>query len=203
MNINNNSITLMNHTITINDMIDNLYYRTEIELSKNEKALKILYINNLNENDKNNFYYIINAKISEESKKVNLINPIFKFIDINDDINDDYFLDIDNYSNKTNVYLEYKTTNKCNYKLNIYQTENDKFKFNHRDWSWHISYLEPFYSTLKFKIKEERITRKLRNDFNEYKIINNDKYNKIMNNIADIKYYIGILYFTIFLNFFI
>lgn len=203
MNINNNSITLMNHTITINDMIDNLYYRTELELSKNEKALKIIYINNLDENDRNNFYYIINAKISEESKKANLINPIFKFIDINDDINDEYFLDIDNYSNKNNVYLEYKTTNKCNYKLNIYQTENDKYKFNHRDWSWHISYLEPFYSTLKFKIKEERITRKLRNDFNEYKIINNDTYNKIMNDIADLKYYIGILYFIIFLNFFI
>jgi hypothetical protein len=209
----------MNQSITINDMIDNLYYRTDIALSKNEMALKLIYINNINTNDRNNFYYLINAKISEESKNANLIKPIFKFIDnkFNDTVaNNDYFLDfetnINSNNNNNNHYLEYKTINNSNYKINIYQTEDDKFKFNYRDWSWHISYLEPFYSTLKFKIKEERITRKIRNDFNDYVITNDNKYHKLtndLNNFKDyiyrndmnIKYYILILYLIIFIDF--
>ena len=170
-------------------MIDNLYYRTDIALSKNEMALKLIYINNINTDDKNNFYYLINAKISEESKNANLIKPIFKFIDnkYNDTTtvsNNDYFLDFEtNINSNNNHYLEYKTINNSNYKIMIYQTEDDKFKFNHRDWSWHISYLEPFYSTLKFKIKEERITRKIRNDFNDYVIMNDNKYHKLTNDL--------------------
>ena len=209
MNINQNSITLMNHTITINDMIDNLYYRTDIELAKNEKALKILYINNLDENDKNYFYHLINAKISEESKIANLIKPIFKFIVIENN-NDEYFLEIDNSSN--NTYIDYKTNNKFNYKINIYQTEDDKYKFNNRDWSWHILSLEPFYSTLKFKIKQEKITKKIRNDFNEYKKTNDKKYYTLANDLIDVKnninknniifkYYIGIIYLLMFIDF--
>lgn len=201
-------------------MIDNIYYRTDIAIAKNKMAMKILYINNLNELDRNKFYYLINAKISEESKIANNIKPIFKFIQITNNTNKDYFLDIDDTSyynyNKTddNYYLEYKTNKKNNYKINIYQTEEDNYKFNFRDWNWHISYLDPFYSTLKFKIKEERITRNLRNDLIDYKRINDNNYSKLSKDLIDfknymynndmyIKYNIGILYLILFMNIFL
>jgi hypothetical protein len=213
-NDNNSSISLLNHTITINDMIDNLYYRTDIAVSKNEMAMKLLYINNLTDNERNNFYYLINAKISEKSKIANYNKPIFKFIDMKyNDINEDYFLDIENINNK-NHYIEYKINNDVNtYKIKIYQNENDKYKFNDRDWNLHISYLEPFYSTLKFKIKEERITRNLRNDLNDYKKINDNNYYKLSNDLIklknyinrndiNIKYYIAGLYLIIIINYF-
>lgn len=216
MNIDNDSIFLMNQTITIDDMVENLYYKTDIALSKNQTAIKLLYINNLTEIDRHYFYYLINAKISETSKIANINKPIFKFIDIlNNQSNTEYFLDIeDNMNdNKNNYFIEYKTTNKCNYKINIYQTEDDKYKFNFRDWNWHISYLDPFYSTLKFKIKEEKITRKIRNDFNNYKKTNDNNYLKLSNDLNDlkyyiynndmnIKYYIIILYILIFIDIF-
>jgi hypothetical protein len=220
MNVNYNSISLMSHTITINDMIDNIYYRSDIAIAKNKMAMKILYINNLNDLDRNKFYYLINAKISEDSKIANNIKPIFKFIQITNNTDKDYFLDIDDTSyynyNKTddNYYLEYKTNKKNNYKINIYQTEEDNYKFNFRDWNWHISYLDPFYSTLKFKIKEERITRNLRNDLTDYKRINDNNYSKLSKDLIDfknymyrndmyIKYNIGILYLILFMNIFL
>ena len=212
-NDNDSSINLLNHKITINDMIDNLYYRTDIALSKNEMAMKLLYINNLSDDDKNNFYYLINAKISEKSKIANYKKPIFKFIDMKyNDINEDYFLDIENINYK-NHYIEYKINNDVNtYKIKIYQSDYDKYKFNHRDWSWHISYLEPFYSTLKFKIKEERITRNLRNDLNDYKKLNDNNYYKLSNDLINLKnyinkndinmkYYIAGLYIIIIINY--
>ena len=43
MNIDENKITIMGYRITINDMIDNLYYRTDIAWSKNIIGLKLLY----------------------------------------------------------------------------------------------------------------------------------------------------------------
>ena len=205
MNIDNNSINILGHKITIEDMVENLYYRTDISLSKNEMGLKLLYINNLNERDRNHFHYLTNAKISEASKNANYNKPIFKFIDMKDkDLNEEYFLDIENNDYKSKS-IDYKINN-TNYKIKIYQTEDDKYKFNHRDWSWHISYLEPFYSTLKFKIKEERITRKLRKEFNDYKIITDNNYYKLLqefnefkkkyyNNDIYLKYYIIVFSF--------
>lgn len=212
VNINDNSINILNHTITIDDMLDDLYYRTNISLAKNDIALKLLYLNNINDYERNNFYYLINTKISDESKQANLKNPIFKFIDIkNQDFNQEFYLDIENYTNKNHL-IEYKLNNNTTYKIKIYQTEYDKYKFNNIDWNWHITYLDPFYSTLKFKIKEEKITRKIRNDLDKYKTITDNNYNNLSNkletlktfvykNDINIKYYIAILYLILIIDF--
>ena len=108
--------------------------------------------------------------------------------------NYEYYLDIE-YTDYKNSLIEYKINDKENYKIRIYQNSDDKFKFNYKDWNNHISYLEPFYSTLKFKIKEERITRKLRNEFNEFKNYNNNQLSKLSNDIMNLKKYIIIYTF--------
>ena len=185
----------MNHIITIDDMIDDLYYRTDIAWAKNKIGIKLLYLNNLNEKDKNKFYYLINSKISNQSKIANYKKPIFKFIDMKSyEYNYEYYLDIE-YTDYKNSLIQYKINDKENYKIRIYQNSDDKFKFNYKDWNNHISYLEPFYSTLKFKIKEERITRKIRNEFNEFKNYNNNQLSKLSNDIINLKKYIIIYTF--------
>jgi len=201
MNIDENKITIMGYRITINDMIDNLYYRTDIAWSKNIIGLKLLYINNLNKKDKKLFDNIIYNNLSIAAKDANSINPIFKFI-YNNSNNDEYYLDIDNDNDNNNdLNIEYKTINN-NYKIKIYQNNKDRHKFIDKDWYWHISYLEPFYSTLKFKIKEERLTRNLRNDMNYNFITITNDIRKIRNiiknqeiiikNIKNTIYYISI-----------
>lgn len=200
MNIDENKIIIMGHKITINDMIDNLYYRTNIAWSNNINGLRLLYLDNLNKKDKKLFDNFIYNKLSIAAKDANSINPIFKFI-YNNINNDEYYLDIDNTLNIE--YIEYKTINN-NYKIKIYQNNKDRNKFIEKDWYWHISYLEPFYSTLKFKIKEERITRNLRNEMNNnFTIIINDiKKLRIINKNQEIiiKKIIIILFINFLIN---
>ena len=187
MNINDNSINIMNHIITIDDMIDDLYYRTDIAWAKNKIGIKLLYLNNLNEKDKNKFYYLINSKISNQSKIANYKKPIFKFIDMKSyEYNYEYYLDIE-YTDYKNSLIQYKINDKENYKIRIYQNSDDKFKFNYKDWNNHISYLEPFYSTLKFKIKEEKITRNVRNDLNLLKKSNYTNFINLSKEIRELK----------------
>lgn len=201
MNINENTITIMGHRITINDMIDNLYYRTDIAWSKNINGLKLLYIDNLNKKDKKLFDNIIYNNLSIAAKNANNINPIFKFI-YNNINNDEYYLDIntDYYNNDLNI--EYKTINN-NYKIKIYQNNKDRHKFIDKDWYWHISYLEPFYSTLKFKIKEERLTRNLRNEMNHNFITITNDIKKIRNIIKNQEIIIKKIIILSFINFLI
>jgi hypothetical protein len=200
MNIDENKITIMGHRITINDMIDNLYYRTDIAWSKNLIGLKLLYLDNLNKKDKKLFDNIIYNNLSIAAKDANSINPIFKFI-YNNSNNDEYYLDIDN-DNNNDLTIEYKTINN-NYKIKIYQNNKDRHKFFDKDWYWHISYLEPFYSTLKFKIKEEKITRNLRNDMNHNFITITNDIRKIRNIIKNQEIIIKKIIILSFINFFV
>lgn len=201
MNIDENKITIMGHRITINDMIDNLYYRTDIAWSKNLIGLKLLYLDNLNKKDKKLFDNIIYNNLSIAAKDANSINPIFKFI-YNNSNNDEYYLDIDN-DNNNDLTIEYKTINNNNYKIKIYQNNKDRHKFFDKDWYWHISYLEPFYSTLKFKIKEEKITRNLRNDMNHNFITITNDIRKIRNIIKNQEIIIKKIIILSFINFFV
>ena len=198
IDICNNKITIMGHRITLNDMIDNLYYRTDIAWCKNLNGIRLLYLDNLNKKDRKTFDNIIYNKISIAAKDANSIKPIFKFI-YNNSKTEKYYLDIDNINNE---YIEYKTINN-NYKINIYQNKKDKNKFIDKDWYWHISYLEPFYSTLKFKIKEERITRNLREEMNyNYTIIYND-IKKLRNKNKNQEIIIKNIIIFLFINFII
>ena len=60
--INDNYISIMNHIITVNDMVDNLYYRTDISWAKNVKCVNLLYLNNLKENNKTQLKNIITRR---------------------------------------------------------------------------------------------------------------------------------------------
>ena len=60
--INDNYISIMNHIITVNDMVDNLYYRTDISWAKNVKCVNLLYLNNLKENNKTQLNNIITRR---------------------------------------------------------------------------------------------------------------------------------------------
>lgn len=172
--INNNYISIMNHIITIDDMIDNLYYRTNISWAKNVKCINLLYLNNLNKNDKENLNNLITTKLYDEIKKRNINKPIFKYIDY--DICDKYNL----YS------IGYKKSSRTeNYIIPIKIFKTQDYNINEI-----IENLEPFYTTLKYKIKEEKITRNIRNDLNDFKKCQYQNIIKLTNDIRNINRYL-------------
>ena len=170
-NIDDNYILLMGHIITIDDMIDDLYYRTDIAWVKNIKSFNLLYFTNLNENEKFCLNNLITDKLYDAIKNANDIKPIFRYI--NDDL-----------CNKYNLYtIKYKKSsrdNNYNIPIKIIQTSDNNINEN-------ISNLEPFYSTLKFKIKEEKITRNVRNDLNLLKKSNYTNFINLSKEIRELK----------------
>ena len=171
INDTDNYISIMNHIITIDDMIDNLYYRTDIAWTKNVKCVNLLYLNNLKENDKAQLNNIIVNKLQEEVKKRDINKPIFKYIEY--DICDKYNL----YS------IGYKKSSRTEnhiIPIKIFKTPDNNINEI-------IENLEPFYSTLKYKIKEEKITRNIRNDFNDFKKCQYQNIIKLTNDIRDIR----------------
>jgi hypothetical protein len=163
----NNYISIMNHIITIDDMIDNLYYRTDIAWAKNVKAINLLYFKGLKETSKLSLNTLLKNRLVEAVRKADRKRAIFRYIDY--DLWDKY-----------NLYtIKYKKTSR---------TDNDVIPikiFRNADINIdeQISNLEPLCTTLKFKIKEERLTRNLRNDLNDFKksqYINNIKFSNDM-----------------------
>jgi hypothetical protein len=168
----NNYISIMNHIITIDDMIDNLYYRTNIAWAKNVKAINLLYFKGLKETSKLSLNTLLKDRLVEAVGNANRKRAIFRYIDY--DLCDKY-----------NLYtIKYKKSG-CNNNDNGNGNENDiciKI-FRNDDIASVISNLEPLCSTLKFKIKEERLTRNLRNDLNDFtksQYINNIKFSNDM-----------------------
>jgi hypothetical protein len=132
----NNYISIMNHIITINDMIDNLYYRTNIAWAKNVKAINLLYLKGLKETSKLSLNTLLKDILVEAVGNANRKRAIFRYIDY--DLCDKY-----------NLYIiKYKKSG-CN------DNDNDNdicIKiFRNDDIASVISNLEPLCSTLKFK----------------------------------------------------
>lgn len=168
----NNYISIMNHIITVDDMIHNLYYRTDIAWAKNVKAINLLYFKGLKETSKLSLNTLLKDRLVEEVRKADNKQPIFRYIDYD-------------ACNKYNLYsIKYKKSG-CNGNGNENGNGNDiciKI-FRNDDIASVISNLEPLCSTLKFKIKEERLTRNLRNDLNDFKksqYMNNIKFSNDM-----------------------
>lgn len=166
--IDNNYISIMNHIITIDDMIDNLYYRTDIAWSKNVKCINLLYLNGLKDNSILSLNSLITERLNEAVKVANEKKPIFRYIDYD-------------ICNKYNLYtIGYKKSSRTeNHISPIKIFENPNLNINEI-----VSNLEPLYSTLKYKIKEERITRNLRKDLDHFK---NKQYINNNNILTDIR----------------
>lgn len=165
--IYNNYISIMDHIITIDDMIENLYYRTDIAWSKNVKCINLLYLNGLKDTSKLSLNTLITERLNEAVKVANEKKPIFRYFDYDT-------------CNKYNLFaIGYKKSSRTeNHIIPIKIFENPNLNINDI-----ISNLEPLCSTLKYKIKEERITRNLRNDLNKFKQSEYIKYNNISTDI--------------------
>ena len=169
--VDNNYISLMGHTITTDDMIENLYYRTDISWAKNVKCFNLLYLNGLKESSILSLNTLLIDKLNDEIKKADEIKPIFRFID-------------SKLCDKYNLYsIGYKKSSRTeNYTIPIKIFKSEEVNINEI-----VENLEPLYSTLKYKIKEERITRNIRNDINALKKSNYIYNIKIGNEIRELR----------------
>jgi hypothetical protein len=124
--IDDNSITIMNHCITVNDAIEQEYYRITMDILNRPSLFYELYIDKDIEN-KCKFDVLKYSIYPNERNKLNQLKPI-----IPQNIDDNNSLKI----------------------------------------SWSLLSSDMFIAALKFKIKEERITRNLRKnlEFTNHKI---------------------------------
>jgi hypothetical protein len=121
--------------------IDNLYYRTNI-----------LYLKGLKETSKLSLNTLLKDRLVEAVGNADRKRAIFRYIDY--DLCDKYNL----YTIKNLDVMGNGNDNNICIKI-----------FRDDDIVSVISNLEPLFTTLKFKIKEERLTRNLRNDLNDFK----------------------------------
>jgi hypothetical protein len=128
-------------------MIDNLYYRTNIAW-----AINLLYLKGLKETSKLSLNTLLKDRLVEAVGNADRKRAIFRYIDY--DLCDKYNL----YTIKNLDVMGNGNNNNICIKI-----------FRDDDIVSVISNLEPLCTTLKFKIKEERLIRNLRNDLNDFK----------------------------------
>ena len=165
------SITILNHNITIDDMIEQTYYNASLcNINNNTKRFNELYFTHLNELDKN--------------KWRNFMNQFYIEIDIINNIKPLFIITNSDSCNLIPIATDYD---------NIEMLEVNS---QHQFWR-KINILN---NLLKFKIKEERLLKIVRNE-NEtlhYKIkslenkllVLNYKYNNIVDNSSICKKYL-------------
>lgn len=169
------SITILDHKITIDDMIHQLYYINDIELSKYNGLHHIYTASNNNNNNFNDIIIKINNKLCNASLIADNKKPIFRILE-------DYNKITFNNNNEAlyNNIDEFRKEKEINNNIipNFFVNEKHKTDF-YNNWNNIILNFNLLFSTLKFKIKEERLTRNLRNDLKQF--INNQ--NKINNDL--------------------
>jgi hypothetical protein len=134
--INDNSIFILNHCITLDDMINEIYYMFNIAHCNEPSVADIIYLSQLNQEDKDRFHQFREQKLYDIATISHYKKPIF------------------------NTNINYKLKNNKIYCINkIYLQGSDINCIN--DILIHINI---FYKTLKFKIKQERITRNIYKD---------------------------------------
>lgn len=157
--INDNSITIMNHTIKMNDMIEQTYFNVNNTILNNFIIFNKIYYDNLNNNDKKKWYKFTRTDYFKEVDKAIIINPLYP--------------NLNSYSNNDNFLI--MRGNICNkFKQEYYEIDltNDCTSYCYLYWI--------FNKTLKFKIKQERYTRTIRNELdianNKIKILEKERY---------------------------
>jgi hypothetical protein len=143
-------------------MIDNCNYRTNI-----------LYLKGLKETSKLSLNTLLKDRLVEAVGNADRKRAIFRYIDY--DLCDKYNL----YTIKNLDVMGNGNGNDICIKI-----------FRDDDIVSVISNLEPLFTTLKFKIKEERLTRNLRNDLNDLNDFKKSQYNnniKFSNDMRKLK----------------
>ena len=137
--VNDNSIIFLNHRITIDDMINEMYYISNNALYNNPNIADSIYLSNLNQEDKDKFNNFREQKLHDAIKIADNIKPIFK--------NNNVAYHFNNNKIYCNLVKPFNNNN-----INCI---NDL-----------ILYINIFYKVLKFKIKQEKITKNIYNDLN-------------------------------------
>ena len=137
--VNDNSIIFLNHRITIDDMINEMYYIFNNALYNNPNIADSIYLSNLNQEDKDKFNNFREQKLHDAIKIADNIKPIFK--------NNNVAYHFNNNKIYCNLVKPFNNNN-----INCI---NDL-----------ILYINIFYKVLKFKIKQEKITKNIYNDLN-------------------------------------
>ena len=136
-----NSIIFFNHRITIDDMINEMYYICNNAHYNNPNIADSIYLSGLNKDDKdklNNFreHNLFTAATIAHKKK-----PLF--------------------NNNNNV--RYQSYNNKIYCISVKSILDDYYN-NINCINDFMIYINIFYKVLKFKIKQERITKNIYND---------------------------------------
>ena len=158
--VNDNSIIFLNHRITIDDMINEMYYICNNAHYNNPNIADSIYLSGLNKDDidkLNNFreHNLFTAATIAHKKK-----PLF--------------------NNNNNV--RYQSYNNKIYCISVKSILDDYYN-NINCINDFIIYINIFYKVLKFKIKQERITKNISNDLH----LTNRKLNEIEHKYYDLK----------------
>ena len=137
--VNDNSIIFLNHRITIDDMINEMYYIFNNALYNNPNIADSIYLSKLNQEDKDKFNNFREQKLHDAIKLAHKIKPIFK--------------------NNNIAYHSYNNKIYCN-------AVNSVNNNNINCINDFMIYINIFYKVLKFKIKQEKITKNIYNDLN-------------------------------------
>lgn len=138
--INDNSIIILNHKITIDDMIDEIYYQCNNAHYNDQNIADTIYFSKLNQEDRDKLNNFREQKLHDAAKLSPKIKPIFK--------NDNF---------------KYQSYNNKLYCISI-KTILDDYYNNINCINDFMIYINIFYKVLKFKIKQERITKDIYND---------------------------------------
>jgi len=138
--INDNSIVILNHRITIDDMIDEIHYLCNNAHNNDQKIADSIYFEHLNKDDRDKINNFREQKLHDAAQISPKIKPLFN-----------------------NNNIKYQSYNNKLYCISIKSILDDYYN-NINCINDFMIYINIFYKVLKFKIKQERITKNIYND---------------------------------------
>ena len=157
--INDNSIVILNHRITIDDMIDEIHYLCNNAHYNDQKIADSIYFEHLNKDDRDKINNFREQKLYDAAQISPKIKPLF-----------------------SNNNIKYQSYNNKLYCISIKSILDDYYN-NINCINDFMIYINIFYKVLKFKIKQERITKNIYNDLQ----LTNKKFIELENKYYDIK----------------
>lgn len=180
MNFNtiDNSVTIMNYKIIMDDLIEQTYYTTNTVIINDITLFNTIYIDKLNETEKKQWFKFIRIDYRRAIDISHKIIPVFPIID-----------KLDRYY----IYIPICISGKQQYQCIQIKPESVI--------TWYFDWI--INKTLKFKIKQQRLTKDIRKELEqtnkritiiENKMKENDKYyKKIIEKLETERYYLWII----------
>ena len=138
--INENSIIFLNHHITTDDMINEMYYICNNSHYNNPNIADSIYLSGLNKDDIDKLNNFREHNLFTAATIAHNTKPLF---------------------NNNNV--KYQSYNNKIYSISVKSNLDDYYN-NINSINDFMIYINIFYKVLKFKIKQERITKNIYND---------------------------------------